>query len=125
MLRMAVVIADDAAAASWYASKVNFEISRPTVRVVVRRRQREQLVDQLAAQVEHDAVPVHAMPYSETKEPRPRSRNTATIASGSHIVVCRIRVLELLDDRHDHVGHDQSPAATIIMPTTASANAHQ
>ena len=37
----------------------------------------------------------------------PRSTNTPTIASGSHLVFSGSGILETLDDRHDHVGHDR------------------
>jgi hypothetical protein len=52
-----------------------------------------------------------------------RSTKTATIASGSHLVF-RSGFWKS-DDRHDHVRHEVSLAATTTMPKTAHPNAHQ
>ena len=108
-LRIAVVIADELPRRAGSASNVNFEISRPGgVRVVVGRRQRQQLVDQLAAQVEHDAMagPRHAVLGHERA--RGRAAGTrATTASGSRSVIAGSGFWKLLDDRHHHVRHQR------------------
>src|SRR4029079_3388108 len=83
-LRTEVVIADEVAAASWYASNANLEISRhddwgaeygcgsdKSRSIIARRRSNT------------TRWPVHAIPYSDMNEPRPRSRKTATTASSN------------------------------------------
>ncbi len=55
----------------------------------------------------------------------PRSTNTPTIASGSHLVLSGSGFWKLWTIGMTMYVMTASPAATTTMPTTASANAHQ
>ena len=55
----------------------------------------------------------------------PRSTNTPTMASGSHLVFCGSGFWKLWTIGTTMYVMIVSPAATTTMPTTAIANAHQ
>jgi hypothetical protein len=65
------------------------------------------------------------MPYSDTNDPSPRSRNTPTIASGSSFVLSGSGWWKLLINGMTRYAISRSPPATTTRPATAIANAHQ
>ena len=65
------------------------------------------------------------MPYSDMNEPSPRSRNTATTASGSCTVIAGSGFCSFWTIGITMYAISVSPAATMTIPTKASANAHQ
>ena len=76
------------------------------LRIVERRGQREQAIDHLPAQIEHHAMPGprHAvLGHEGTQAAQEEDRDDGERQEQRRL---RVRVLQLLDDRHDHVGHE-------------------
>ena len=65
------------------------------------------------------------MPNSEMYAPTPRSRKTATMVNGSHLVASGSGASKLRTIGMTSQASMRSPAATIIMPSTATPNAQR
>ena len=75
--------------------------------VVVRRGQLQQLVDQRAAQVVDDAKAGVGHAVVGDEGPDAAQHEHADDRERQPLGLLRIRILEALDDRHDHVRHDR------------------